>query len=149
MLLPLMYAILHGVQYNNFYNFTKRILSYAMLYDLKNLQMAISDIISLRGITKGFILEVFIYFNSFTDPLQLRRLVELPILHYFHCSFCSLHFRNPTTPAFAEIIPNGYKIECKQKFSVKTLLAINEEGSPYEDTFEIPSCCVCIYKKLN
>ena len=32
---------------------------------------------------------------------------------------------------------------CKQMYSLQNMLAINEEGTVYVETFRIPSACVC------
>lgn len=48
---------------------------------------------------------------------------------------------------FSEMFPNDYQTECKQRYVVRRLWALNDEKQPAFDSFEVPSCCVCTYKK--
>ena len=37
----------------------------------------------------------------------------------------------------------SFRTICKQKYTYRTLLALNEEGEEVVDHFKFPSCCVC------
>ena len=46
--------------------------------------------------------------------------------------------------------PNGKKwTVCKQIFSIRKLLAIDEDGVISVDSFELPSACLCEYNEVS
>lgn len=64
-------------------------------------------------------------------------------------SYKVLHCFRPNEPCD---LPTGSQVldfhsVCKQKFSYRRLLSINEKGQPIAETFKIPSACCCSYKR--
>jgi hypothetical protein len=42
---------------------------------------------------------------------------------------------------------NGYITSCKQKYMLRRLMSLSENGDPAPDTFQLPSACCCSYRK--
>ena len=42
---------------------------------------------------------------------------------------------------------SGVETVCRQKYSLRRLLALSQEGYQYVDVFKFPSCCVCYQKR--
>ncbi|KAL3276971.1 hypothetical protein HHI36_012334 [Cryptolaemus montrouzieri] len=48
---------------------------------------------------------------------------------------------------FSETLPLGYKSTCKQKYVKRNLAILGENNKTSWDTFNVPSCCVCVIKR--
>jgi len=42
---------------------------------------------------------------------------------------------------------SGVETVCRQKYSLRRLLALSQEGYQYVDVFKFPSCCICYQKR--
>ncbi|KAJ3653874.1 hypothetical protein Zmor_013103 [Zophobas morio] len=42
---------------------------------------------------------------------------------------------------------NGYITSCKQKYMLRRMMSLSENGDPMPDTFQLPSACCCSYRK--
>ncbi|XP_008201191.2 protein spaetzle [Tribolium castaneum] len=42
---------------------------------------------------------------------------------------------------------NGYITSCKQKYMLRRMMSLSENGDPVPDTFQLPSACCCSYRK--
>ncbi len=84
-----------------------------------------------------------------TGKLDLKR--DRQLSNFLNISFLAqVHFPTffnfPTKKCAQKI--NKLEFEssrtiCKQKYTYRTLLALNEEGEEVVDHFKFPSCCVC------
>ncbi|XP_066997854.2 uncharacterized protein [Anabrus simplex] len=49
----------------------------------------------------------------------------------------------------SEGFPPGYTTYCRQKYIYRKLLAVGDDGKPAPDSFKLPSCCACYYRKTS
>lgn len=50
---------------------------------------------------------------------------------------------------FADILPNGYVSQCRQRFDNRLLLSVDHRGNPRKNYFRLPSHCECMVKKVR
>lgn len=44
------------------------------------------------------------------------------------------------------VLPDGYSVNCRQKYLYRKLVSLDNKGEPATDSFKMPSGCACAYK---